>query len=85
MKTPYRCLIGGSAVALFALSATPGALAAPAPDTLTPDAASQRIAPENGTTALEVVKRFGKDFNMIGVGVSHSGIVYASAPATMKR
>ncbi|RUT26692.1 hypothetical protein C0V97_05130 [Asaia sp. W19] len=35
--------------------------------------------------ALEMVKRFPSDFNMIGVGVSHSGLVYASAPATMKR
>ncbi|MDR6182498.1 L-dopachrome tautomerase-related protein [Asaia bogorensis] len=85
MKTPYRCLIGGTAIALLALSAAPRALAAPAPDTTKPDAASQHIAPKNGTTALEVVKRFPKDFNMIGVGVSHSGIVYASAPATMKR
>lgn len=34
---------------------------------------------------LEVVKRFPKDFNMIGVGVSHEGTVFASAPATMKR
>jgi len=35
--------------------------------------------------SLETVKRFPSDFNMIGVGVSHSGVVYASAPATMKR
>ncbi|GBQ15748.1 L-dopachrome tautomerase-related protein [Swaminathania salitolerans] len=38
-----------------------------------------------GQPSLEVVKRFPADFNVIGVGVSHSGTVFASAPATMKR
>ncbi|NVN42963.1 hypothetical protein HW537_03485 [Asaia siamensis] len=55
----------------------------------TPSFAAGLPQPDSDNTAaqptLEIVKRFPADFNMIGVGVSRSGIVYASAPATMKR
>lgn len=43
------------------------------------------VAAQAAPTQLEVVKKFPPDFNMIGVGVSHNGTVFASAPATMKR
>ncbi|NVN01075.1 MULTISPECIES: L-dopachrome tautomerase-related protein [Asaia] len=55
----------------------------------TPSFAAGPPQPDSDNAAaqptLEIVKRFPTDFNMIGVGVSRSGIVYASAPATMKR
>ncbi|GBR08490.1 hypothetical protein HW511_03910 [Asaia siamensis] len=55
----------------------------------TPSFAAGLPQPDSDNAAtqptLEIVKRFPADFNMIGVGVSRSGIVYASAPATMKR
>lgn len=57
-------------------------LAAPAFAAAPPQPVSTAITTQ---PTLEVVKRFPADFNMIGVGVSRSGIVYASAPATMKR
>ncbi len=43
------------------------------------------VAVQAAPTQLEVVKKFPPDFNMIGVGVSYNGTVFASAPATIKR
>ena len=67
-----------AALTVAAFAVAPVQAAPPPADT--PIAAPQAVKPD-----LEVVKRFPADFNMIGVGVSHSGLVYASAPATMKR
>ncbi|WP_438382711.1 L-dopachrome tautomerase-related protein [Asaia sp. BMEF1] len=67
---------------LLAALLASASLAAPAFAAAPPQPASVTTGTQ---PTLEVVKRFPADFNMIGVGVSRSGIVYASAPATMKR
>jgi len=43
-------------------------------------AAAQTVGPQ-----LEVVKSFGDDFRLVGVGVSHDGRVFATAPASQVR